>query len=70
VNQVVPAFNKQEDQDYFNAVIDRIRFYGKLVAFNPGRDIQDCEMVRGGGQAVRKGRGRIEAAGGRPCLLP
>jgi hypothetical protein len=61
----VPSFNKQADQDYFNAIIDAIRFYGKLVALNPGRDIDDCEMVGGGGAGARA-RGR---AGGRAAAV-
>lgn len=43
VNQVAPAFNASGEA-YMSAIIDRIRFYGKLVALNPGRSI-DCKMA-------------------------
>lgn len=44
VNQVSPSFNATS-LDYINAVIDRIKFYGKLVALNPGLDMQDCKVA-------------------------
>jgi hypothetical protein len=35
VNEVVPEFVVPAVRDYYNSVIERIRFYGKLVALNP-----------------------------------
>lgn len=44
VNQVPPEMKTQELEDYMAAVVERIRWYRKLVALNPGRAM-DCAMV-------------------------
>jgi hypothetical protein len=46
VNQVPPAADTPELVAYFDAIIERIRFYSSLVSLNPGTDMTDCKLVR------------------------
>ncbi|KIZ05682.1 regulator of chromosome condensation RCC1 [Monoraphidium neglectum] len=45
VNQVPPAADTPELVAYFDAIIERIRFYSSLVSLNPGTDMTDCKLA-------------------------
>lgn len=47
INEAEADFSRPGARDYYSAIIDRIRFFGGLVAFNPGRDVaaEHCDLV-------------------------
>jgi hypothetical protein len=73
INEAEADFSRPGARDYYSAIIDRIRFFGGLVAFNPGRDVaaEHCDLVakmdfiNGAGGGVGGGGGVIVVPSGR-----